>query len=46
MALTNERNDFQTTTVASAERIKEIEHVKQVKIVLIKTRDLILILEC
>lgn len=32
LALTNERNDYQTTTVATAERIREIENVKQVTI--------------
>ncbi|CAF4605428.1 unnamed protein product, partial [Rotaria magnacalcarata] len=28
-ALTNERNNYQTVTVTTTERIKEIEHAKQ-----------------
>ncbi len=30
-ALTNERNDYQTTTITTTERIKKIENAKQVK---------------
>ncbi len=32
LALTNERNDYETTTMTANERIKQIEHVKQVNI--------------